>query len=75
VPKALQNERVITRPTSKPVVWKTKRRPWRVVPLALFAVAATVAFTGAAAQVFHQLNGDRNSAQILRAELHSILER
>jgi hypothetical protein len=71
----MQNERLSTRRASQGVVWKTESRPWRVVPLALFAVAATVAFTGAAAHVFRDLSGDQDAAQILRTELHSILAR
>jgi hypothetical protein len=69
----MQNERVTARPAGEAVIWKSSSRPWRVVPLALFAVAMTVAFTGAAAHIFRGLDGDQSPVQILADQVHSIL--
>jgi hypothetical protein len=69
------DERDGSRSTHESVTWKTGSRPWRVAVLALFAVAATVGVTGAAAQVFRSIDGHQHAGQVLRAQLDSILER
>lgn len=56
-------------------MWTNQTRPWRVVPLAMFAVAMTVAFTGIAGRAFRDLNGHSTPAEIIAGQVHSIFQR
>jgi len=48
------------------------KRPWRVVPLAVFAVIAVTTPMGAAAHVFGEASGHRYAGDILLAQIHKI---
>ena len=68
----IHNPKKLAEPTAR---WRVDSRPWRVVPLALFAVACTVAVTGAAAQAFRSVAGPRYAGEILRHQLDAVLFR
>ena len=54
------------------MTWRQQSRPWRVLPLALFAVAATTAAMGAATHLFWQASNHRYADDILRKDLQQI---
>lgn len=60
------------KPSRGPVVLRQRRRPWRILPLALFAVIATTATMGAAAHVFWQASGHRYAQDVLSQQLNKI---
>jgi len=68
----IQHQKKRVEPTAR---WRIHSRPWRVVPLALFAVACTVAVTGAAAQVFRAVSGPHYAGEILRHQIDAVLAR
>jgi hexokinase len=72
VPNLEENKRLRRRPANASVAWRQGRRPWRVLPLALFAVVATTATMGAATHLFWQMSGHRYAGEILRQHLHQI---
>ena len=67
-----EKERVSERDAGGSVVWTKGSRPWRVVPLALFAVAATLGAVAATTHVFRDLSGDRYASDVIKAELAAI---
>lgn len=48
------------------------RPPWRIVPLALGAVALTCASAAAAVEVFRDLSGDRYAVEIIADEIDKL---
>jgi hypothetical protein len=50
------------------VTWRQQSRPWRIVPLAIFAVVATTAAMGAATHFFWQASHHRYADDILRSD-------
>jgi hypothetical protein len=71
VPKLPENE-YLSSGGDEPASWQIRRRPWRVLPLALFAVIATTATMGAAAHLFWQASGHRYAEEILLQEIQNL---
>ena len=60
-------------PPRKSIAYANRgRRPWRVVPLALGAVALTCASAAAAVEIFRDASGDRYALEILKDEINKI---
>jgi len=69
VPYQSPHRRAHARRGRTAATWRQESRPWRVVPLALFAVAATTAAMGAAGHVFWQASHHQYADDILRADV------
>lgn len=57
---------------SRAAVWEKRSRPWRVVPLAVLTVAATVAASGGAMAMIRDLSGHRYATDVLRSDLRHL---
>lgn len=57
------------RAATGPVSYRLNGRPWRVLPLAFFAVVVMVSVVGATNKLFQSLNGGRQPLQILAGAL------
>jgi len=67
-----QNQRASERADGRSATWENGSRPWRVVPLALFAVAATVGAVAATSHMFRDLSGDRYARDVIQDELRAV---
>jgi len=72
VPNHSTRVRAQARRGARSATWRQQSRPWRVIPLALFAVAATTASMGVARHLFWQASHHRYADDILRNDLHRI---
>lgn len=73
MPKSLLSNRKLRDRRQSLAYGKPAKRPWRVVPLAVGAVALTCASAAAAVEAIRGVSGDRYAIEILQDEIEKIV--